>query len=382
MNTLTTFRVSGSDGRRGGYQDRGSVLVNKTSDGVGLDDLFGEIQDALALYNNQRSAIASLVSFRTTRPGDAVSQNLRSEHFELATEYGVPHGISDPSYLKCGFTLKDYDLALRATWKYLRDATAEQVVSRITRVFEADNRLVTGLVMQRLFSPMPATNDQMLTCYGLWTGDDGIAPPAHMGQTFTSDHTHYLTSGADYLDAPDVEAAIRHIRHHGYGETQAARFLLFVHPDDVESVGMTSWRAGIEYRSGVKPTNDFIVSSNAPARITSEHVEGAVPPAEYNTLPVTGSYAGALVIESYFIPKGWATVVASGGANSDTNPVAVREHADVAYQGLRQIPGNGPYPLQDSFFARAIGVGVRHRGAAVAIQITQNASYTAPTFEL
>lgn len=71
---------------------------------------------------------------------------------------------------------------------------------------------------------------------------------------------------------------------------------------------MTSWRAGVGYRTGVTPNNDFIVSSNAPARITSEHVEGAVPPAEYNTLPVPGSYAGALVIESNIIPKGWATV--------------------------------------------------------------------------
>ena len=88
------------------------------------------------------------------------------------------------------------------------------------------------------------------------------------------------------------------------------------------------------------------------------------------------------MIQSYFIPKGWAAMVASGGPNSVDNPIGVREHDNSAYQGLRLIPGNGKYPLQDAMFARAIGVGVRHRGAAVAIQITAGSSYTAPAIQI
>lgn len=380
MADTKLFRIRASDGR--GYQNRGSVLVNRTADGVELNTIWDEIADALNLYNNERSAIASLVSFRTTRPGDAVPQSVNAERFEEATEYGVPTGVSDPSYLKLGFTLKDYDLALRATWKYLRDATAEQIQNRVTRIFEADNNLTNSLVLNRLFSPATATNDQLLTCYGLWNGD-GQKPPAHMGLSFAGDHTHYLTTASTVLDAQDVELSIKHIKHHGYGSTQAARFLLLAHPDDVEASLMTSWRAGVEYRTGApKPNYDFIVTSNAPAFLTSERIQGETPPPEYGGLPVLGSYGGALVIQSYFVPKGWATVVASGGANSVDNPVGVREHENPAYQGLRQIPGNGPYPLQDSFFARTLGVGVRHRGAAVALQITTNLSYTAPVFDL
>jgi hypothetical protein len=37
--------------------------------------------------------------------------------------------------------------------------------------------------------------------------------------------------------------------------------------------------------------------------------------------------------------------------------------------------------LQDSFYARGFGVGVRHRGAAVVTQVTTNASYTPPTIK-
>lgn len=55
-----------------------------------------------------------------------------------------------------------------------------------------------------------------------------------------------------------------------------------------------------------------------------------------------------------------------------------RHHSQAVYQGLRSIPGGVPaYPLQDAFFARTIGTGVRHRGAAVVTQLTAG-SYTVP----
>jgi hypothetical protein len=305
-----------------------------------------------------------------------VPQDVQAELFEEPTEFGTPRGISDPSYLKLGYSFKDHDLALRMTWRYLRDATREQVDNRITRAFEADNRLVTGTILERLFSNIVRTNDFGHSVYGLWNGD--MKPPDHMGRTFDATHTHYLATESTTLDSLDVEAGIRHIAEHGYGSTQSARFLLLAHPNDVESAKLTSGRAGVEYATGKVPKFDFIPSINAPARLTNERVEGAVPPPDYNGLEVTGSYGKALVIESYFIPAGWAPIVATGGPGGESNVVGFREHTNPAYRGLRAIPGVGPYPLQESFLARSFGVGVRHRGAAVAIQITTNASYTPP----
>jgi hypothetical protein len=43
------------------------------------------------------------------------------------------------------------------------------------------------------------------------------------------------------------------------------------------------------------------------------------------------------------------------------------------------IPGVGPYPIQESFLARSFGVGVRHRGAAVALQITRTPTTPRPS---
>jgi hypothetical protein len=231
--------------------------------------------------------------------------------------------------------------------------------------------------LQRLFSNVVRTNDFGHSVYGLWNGD-GMVPPKHLGRTFDGAHTHYLTTTTTTLDPLHVEAGIRHIAEHGYGSTRAARFLLLVHPNDVETSKITSWRAGVTFDTNKTPKFDFIPSSNAPARLTNERVEGAVPPPEYNGLEVTGSYGKALLIESYFIPAGWAAIVATGGPGGESNPVGFREHTNPACRGLRAIPGVGPYPLQESFLARSFGVGVRHRGAAVAIQITAGSTYTPP----
>lgn len=153
-----------------------------------------------------------------------------------------------------------------------------------------------------------------------------------------------------------------------------------MHPNDVETSKITSWRAGVEYRSGGPlPKFDFIVSSNEPARLTNQHVEGAAPPPDYAGQPVIGSYGKALLIESHFIPSGYVIIAATDGPNSNDNVVGFREHERPQYRGLRVIPGVGPYPIQEHRYARGFGTGVHHRGAAVAIQITASSTYTART---
>ncbi len=96
-----------------------------------------------------------------------------------------------------------------------------------------------------------------------------------------------------------------------------------------------------------------------PAWISNEEIHGPIPNAQYNALQVWGSYNNALIIKSNYMPRYYAALVATGGPNSDSNPVGFREHVNTAHQGLRHIPGRGPYPIQESFFAR--GFDSRHR---------------------
>jgi hypothetical protein len=356
------------------------VLVNQTADGVDLNQIWAEVRDVLDLYNEERGTVSSLLSYHTVHAADAVPQSISSDSFELATEFGVPQAIRPPSdVLKLGYSFRDYDLSLRATWKFLREATAEQVTAQVTRIFEADNKLVSGTIMRRLFTSATELNEWGHVCYGLWCAD-GMVPPPYLGTTFDGTHTHYLTSGATVIDAADIEVMLHHIHEHGYGLDPTSQMLILANPLDVDASGMTAWRAGIEYRSGAPlPKFDFIPSAALPAYLSNETVHGAIPPSDWNGLRVWGSYGNAWLLQSTYVPRGYVAVMACSGPNSDTNPVGVREHINPAYQGLRHIPGQGPYPLVDSFYARGFGVGVRHRSAAVVMQITTSGTYTAPT---
>ena len=331
------------------------------------------------LYNTERKTLTDLISFHTMNVADAVIQSISSESFEEATELGVPRAVHAPAdVLKLGYTFKDYDLSMRSSWKFLRDADSRQIAANVTRILEADNKLTTGNVLKRLLDTSLRYNEWQQASYGLWNAD-GMVPPPYLGTVFDGSHTHYLTSGSAVLDAADVEMMIHHVIEHGYMYHPASQLLLLMNPLDFESSQVTAWRAGIEYRSGAPvPNHDFIPSALMPAWISNELIHGPIPNADFYGLQVWGSYSNALVIHTNFLPAGYTVVLATMGPNSDMNPVGFREHVNPAYQGLRHIPGSGPYPIVDSFFARGFGVGTRHRGAAVVTQITTNTTYTPP----
>lgn len=364
-----------------GISTGGDVLVNETSDGVNLNSIWEEIANALKIYNEHRSTIVRLLSYPTIAVADVIPQSVEGESFEIATEFGLPRAIREPAdYLRLGYSFQDYDLRLGASWKFLRSATAEQVEAQVTRIFEADNRLVSGSVLRRLLSPAQQFNEWQHVCYPIWSGD-GMVPPSHMGKNFDGTHTHFLTSGSTHIDSQDIEDLLWTVTEHGYGRfgSQGGQLIILAHPDQVED--MTFWRAGVEYASGKVPKWDFVPSQAAPAYFTTEHLVGSVAPSDFNGLQVLGSYGDAWLIESHYVPTGYVIVAATGGLDSDRNPVGLREHPNPSYSGLRHIPGRGPYPLQDSFYARGFGVGVRHRGAAAVMQVSESSTYTAPTIQ-
>ncbi|GAB5897075.1 hypothetical protein [Mycolicibacterium mageritense] len=362
-----------------GISTQGDVLVSKSADGVELNAIWDQIAAALEVWNNQRSALTRLLSYPTTNVADAVPQSTSSDSFELASEFGVPQSAREPATaLPLGYDFYDYDRSARYTWRFLRDSTAEQIRSVTNRILEADNRLVNGTILKRLFTPTEGSNEQGHRVFGLWNGTDSLAPPPHMGKTFSTNHTHYLASGAAQIDSGDIEDAIRLIQEHGYGLAVGTQLLILANPDDGQFI--ETWRAGVESRtSGPKAKHDFVPSTSAPAYLSEETIHGAQAPASYENLPVLGSYGRAWVIAHQYVPEGYVAVVASGGANSSNNPIAVRQHTNTYYQGLRIIPGAGRYPLQDAFYQRTFGVGTRHRGAACVFQVKASGSYEAPT---
>ena len=284
-----------------GINTQGHVLVNKTNDGVDLNVIFAEIEQ-LEGWNGERATVASLISYQTTVPADAVPQTLTVEPFDVASEFGVPKGAAPPpDHLKVGYTFTDFDKASRFSWRFLRDASAEQVRSVVTRILSGDNQLVNGLVLRRLFDPAEGINDYSHRVFGLWNGTDSLAPPPYMGVTFPTSTSHYLASGAATLDSGDIEALMRLIAVKGYGIRPGSQLVILANPSEAEVI--QSWRAGEVSDNAQKAKYDFVSSSNAPPFLTSENVHGAIPPPDFHGLKVLGAYGKAWLIETTMCPR-------------------------------------------------------------------------------
>jgi hypothetical protein len=364
------YPITGAEGP-GGYSTAGDIL-STLGDGTDLNAVWSEFQQTLNIVNEQRSAVTNLLAFRTTRAVDAVAQTVDDEGFVRASEFGDPVSIaSKPDVLKLGYDFVDFDLRVAMTWRFLRDATAEEVEALHARALAADNKLTTHDILGRVLDPTPGENNEGSTCYPLYNGD-AMVPPKSGFTSFTAPHTHYLTTGSSAPDGADLDVMADHIRHHGYATVPGARLILFCNPTDLPALAKIRAEA-----SGA--TYDFIPSSGAPAYLTDKEIIGDRAPGEFGTLKVSGSYGDVWILPVEFMPPTYLVMAATNGPNSPLNPIGFREHPRTDQQGLRLLPGNQQkYPLIDSYYCRGFGTGVRHRGAAVVMQITASASYTAP----
>jgi hypothetical protein len=366
--------LPGIGGGAQGYNAMGDVL-KATVDGTDLNVLFADFNKVLQSWNDTRDSLQAMLSFQTVLPAEEVARVGSLTAFEDSSEYGEPVGARlRPDVDKRGAGFKFRDLATRMTWLYLSSATGAQVQSLHNLVLEADNRQVFDGIMGRLFrGNVNGVNPEGFTVYGLYN-NDGEIPPDYAGNTFDGTHTHYLASGAAVVDGQDLAASINHITHHGYADVPGTQLLIFANKTEMDVI--RGFKAGV----GTVPSPfDFIPSQGSPTYLTTQQIVGDIPPAAYGRIKIAGSFGPAWCSENAFIPPGYVLTVVSGGAGAQVNPVMFREHTNGALRGLLNIGGgNSDYPLIDSFSIRGFGTGVRHRGAAVCMQITA-AAYTAPS---
>jgi hypothetical protein len=95
-------------------------------------------------------------------------------------------------------------------------------------------------------------------------------------------------------------------------------------------------------------------------------------------LQVWGSYGGALLIQSNYVPRYYAAVVATGG-QSRRQPGRLPRTRQLGLLRLAAYSRSRSLPAAGQFYVRGFGVGTRHRGVAAVAQITENLTYTPPT---
>ena len=357
-----------------GTNERGDVL-STTADGRSLTTLWAEFSEALRIANESRTPVVELLTFQTTLPGDEVAQAPAGPDFEEASEFGEPKGIKvAPAPVTLGFTRKDYDLAKRFTWQFLRDATSEQVSAVHNAAVEADNRNLFVKTLAAIFNNTNRTNPEGFTVYPAWS-NDGMVPPPWEGNSFVGSHQHYMFTGVlNTWDPGDIDALLGAVTEHGYGQPGSdTQLLLLINPAQ-EGV-VRALRAG---QGSPAASADFIPAVSAAPYLTDQTVIGQIPPASYEGVEIIGSYGRAFVISTYHVPDQYMISMATGGRNSRNNPVGFREHPSAGARGLIQVPGPRPdYPLVDSFYLRTFGTGVRHRGAVAVMKA--DTAYSVPT---
>ena len=365
-----------------GYNTEGDVIT-ETVDGVQLNTIWAEFQATLNIQNSRRNALVSFLTYPVTEPVVTVPQFGGGEDFEIASEFGEPKSMRPTSsYFQMGFDFEWYDAATRFTWKYLAEATSTQIESVHQSVLEADNRLVFNEVMRTLFRNTNRTVDIKNRPYNVYAfyNADGTVPPDYKTNTFDGTHTHYFVSGAATVDSGDVDQMITAMSEHGYTKSNGAELVLMVNQQEGDVI-----RNFRSVPNGGTAKYDFIPATNQATFmipqifLTGTQIVGSRPGGTFRGMDVIGSYGDLLIIQEDYIPAGYMVVFATGGDTSLTNPIGIREHARQELRGLRIVKGREPdYPLQDSFYQRGFGTGIRQRGAGAVMQIKASGSYAIP----
>lgn len=371
--------VPGLSGGARGFNTEGDVIT-QTVDGRDLNDIWAEFQQTVTMRNATRQGLIDFLTYGVTNPVEDVYQFGTGDDFEEASEFGVPKSIrASSSYFSLGFSFKWYDLATRFTWKFLAEATAQQVEAQNQAALEADNRNVFNEVMRALFRPTNRTADIKGTAYNVYAlyNADGTVPPDYKSNTFDGTHTHYLSSGAATVDVGDLEEMEDHLTHHGYSSENGSDLVLMVNKAQGDTI-----RNFRSIANGGTGRYDFIPAQNTPSFLlpTTMRVADGVtrPPAQLRGMKVIGAYGQFTVVEENYIPGGYMVGFATGGSESLTNPIGIREHANPALRGFRLVKGrSADYPLQEAYYQRGFGTGIRQRGGAVVMKIGVGA-YSAP----
>jgi hypothetical protein len=373
----------GPGGGDQGFNEAADV-IQKTIDGVDTNELWAAYQAAVALRNGERQPLMDFLSHTVTEPIEGVATADSDARFERSSEYGLPRSYRPAGQFNfMGYDFHWYDLGSRFTWEFLADATAAQVDAINDQALEADSILQFQMIMWTLFNNVDRVAEidkRPYNVYTFYNGADGQVPPTYRTNVFDSTHNHYLVSGAATVTSGDLDDMYDQLAHHGYKRSNGYELVLMV--NQAEGDVIRTFRSTL---NGGTAKWDFIPAQGTPAfLVPRDFVLPAgqnQPPATLNNgMTVIGTYGEFTIVQEDYIPPKYMVAFATGGRESVTNPVGIREHPNTQLRGMRLVQGrNADYPLQEAYYGRGFGTGIRHRGAGVVMKVAVPGSYTLPT---
>ena len=336
-------------------------IKDKTTVVYGLEAVQAIVQADLANYNSVLLDQLNLFVATTTRREEAdTTGNLLQGEMEYADEFSRVRTQKDGKPGKVGFPMHKRQYAIGFTADFLREAPVGEVATRILGAQRAHTAAHMKDIRAALFG---ATNyafsdylvdDTDVNVKALYNSDGSVPPLGPNGEVHNGTHSHYFVSAT--LTAAALDTIISAVAEHNAN----SEVVVYINQAQEATVrGLVGFVAAVDPR---------IVQPNTTAYASA-------PLARNRGNRLIGYYNQAEVWVKPWVPALYALAL---DTNAPGKVLAMREPEESGQRGLRQVARNVMFPLQADYWEAKWGYGVRGRGAAAALQITGNASYTAP----
>ena len=325
-----------------------------TSDDIDSRMLYKEFQQGVTLYNEVEWAILSKFVRETTKESVRVWQ--RNMEFVTAAE-GYLETWQKIRAVEILLPLEDFELGFAFTKKGIQDATAGELKETQAEALRADQRLLAKRFFKTCLAPGSGAASRSLGSVGWWDANMAAAglaaPPSWKGNSFTTAHDHFDVSGGAALTLSDFTALKREIREHGY----SGPLFCFMNTQMVEECeNLAGWTTAM--------TPVTIIETVA--TMGFEAIK---------------QFQGFTIIVDDWMPQGAEGPGYLLAVEAKIRPLTMRLPLNKSAQGLKLWEGPySAYPLQEAYYGHRFDMAVCHRGAGAVREITEDLTYTTPTF--
>lgn len=313
--------------------------------------LLQTVVDGLAVYNQTVDPVIAEFS------QEVVSEVLRVPQAPIQFDRGAD-GASPlaqrQSYRLIQTPFEDFIAGSPFTVQGLQDALPTDIQNTLDGLMLGDAERQDMEFFRCLFTSRTAGSVGTAYRASFYNGETDV--PAFKNNTFSGAHNHYVGMNTTTLALSQLDTAINHIRHHGYG-TRPGSLVAYFHTDQEDDL---------------KALLNISVASSltTPMRIAAQ---------DQGLREQELTYAGCILRTNDNVPSGYFGVFAR-----DVRPIAKRVHRDPMWRGLQRYSKTFTenFPLAGNEFMNRYGFVVQHLGAGYCAQLVASTSYTNPTFRL
>jgi hypothetical protein len=341
----------------------------------GINDVFNIIDRDLAYHNDLVMNELIPTFCATTDQQQEVSGAMDSMTVEPIDEFGRPDTQKTMAALTLGFPLDSYGRSIGWTYDYMKITTPAEIAKQVDALKDADLKGIKYNIVSRIFNPFNNTtyvdrkiNNRQYSTYAFYNADGMFVQPGPEMQPFDpATHTHFMTTASASLTAVSVDALITNVLEHG----RVGKLVVQINRAQEQAIRNLSLSAG---------TGSFVpyVPLNIRQSLNAVYATDAALNQDTPEDREIGVWGPATIQVKPYIPQGYLNSVDTG--NGAMKPLAYRTRPGGALSefGLRGQSDPDDFPLFATTMARDYGIGVWQRQMVAALQITTNASYTAP----